>query len=161
MLCSLKRGAHCIGYESGCDLTKARSNEYKVITLGEPVHCPRNLNMESPPPGEIVSACELTVKAASRCAVLRPPSQSRRTSRSIKTPGRPVPIYRPTSAAASTRTSDSKAFEVAPCTTASAQVKRSPRSPSAARTGGRPHEPQSRCSPCSRSCATSMNCSGT
>ena len=49
----------------------------------------------------------------------------------------------------------------APSTTASAPGRRSPRSPSAARTGGRPRAPPGRCSRCSRSCGSCTSCSGT
>ncbi len=127
---------------------------------GDRARCLRKANMQSSPPKEVASTYELTARAASHCAVSRRPSQPRQTSRSRKTPGRLVPICNRTSAAAFTHASGSRAFGVAPSTTASAQGKRSPRSPSADRTGGGPLELQSRCSRCSRSCVTSMSCSG-
>jgi hypothetical protein len=138
-----------------------KSQVYWLRTkTGDYTHCLRNTNMQSPPPKEVTSTYELTARDASLCAVLRRRSQSRQTSRSRKTPARLVPICDRTSAAAFTHASGSKAFGVAPSTTASAQDKRFPRSPLEDETGVRLLELQSRCSRRFQSCATSMNCSG-
>src|SRR5438067_1242790 len=128
-----------------------KSQVYWLQTkIGDDTHCLRNTNMQSPPPKEVTSTYELTVRDASPCAVLRRRSPSRQTSRSRKTLDRLAPICNRTSAAAFTHASGSKAFGVAPSTTASGQGKRFPRSPSPDETGGRPLERPSRCSRCFR-----------
>src|SRR5215472_12492927 len=120
---------------------------------GDDTQCLRNLPMPSPPPKRVASTYELTASDASPCAVWHQPSPCRQTSRSRNTLASLVPIYNQTSAAAFTRASGSKAFGAAPSTTASAQGKRFPRSPSQDKTGGRLQQRLGRCSLCLPSCA--------
>src|ERR1035437_5508667 len=86
----------------GFPLHRRRREETVLLNQGDLQGCLRNPNRWSPPPKEIASAYELTARAASPCAVSRRPSQPRQTSRSTRRPGRLVPIFNRTSAAAFT-----------------------------------------------------------
>jgi hypothetical protein len=127
---------------------------------GDNTRCLRNPNLQSPHPIKVTSTYELTARGASPSAVLLRRSQSRQTSQSRKTPAKLALICNRTSAVAFIHASGSRAFGVAPSTTASAQGKRFPRSLSEDETGGRPLELQSRYSRCFQSCGPSMSCSG-